>query len=117
MASTDAFPTRLPLQLRRASIEKGKIDQEKRTVEFSFSSSTPIMRQFGLETLSHNPDSVDLSRLEDGGPVLDSHSWERQIGIVERARLRGGKGHACRLSITSCSSLADPTCVRSSAAA
>jgi hypothetical protein len=93
-SSFSDLPSRLPLQLRKATISENKINQEKRTVEFTFSSTTPIMRQFGLETLSHNPEAADLSRLEDAGPVLDSHDWARQIGVVERAWLRGGKGHA-----------------------
>jgi HK97 family phage major capsid protein/HK97 family phage prohead protease len=58
---------------------------EDRTYEFPFSSEFPVDRYFGKETLSHDPDSADLSRLNDGAPLLFNHNADRVIGVVERA--------------------------------
>ncbi len=63
------------------------VNPEKRTVELSFSSEEPVLRRFGYEILDHNPESVDLSRLNSGGAVLVDHDSSDQIGVVENARI------------------------------
>ena len=94
-APSFTLPTRLAMQTRRAVVEKSKIDPKARTAEFSFSSEAPVLREYGVEILSHQPSAVDLSRfLEGAAPVLDNHVQTEQIGIVERAWLSGRKGHA-----------------------
>jgi hypothetical protein len=94
MASPASLPLRLPLQTRKATIQKSAIDEEKRTVEFSFSSESPVLREYGLEILSHQPAAVNLERLLDGAPVLDAHNPAEQIGVVEKAWLERRKGYA-----------------------
>lgn len=62
-----------------------EIDEEKRTVELSFSSEAEVKRWFGVEILDHSKRSVDLKRLNNGGPVLVNHDPAQQVGVVEKA--------------------------------
>ena len=76
---------------RAASLDGVAISGEERTMEFSFSSEFPVQRYFGNEVLSHDRSAVDLSRLEDGAPLLFNHDPAKVIGVVERAWLDGEK--------------------------
>jgi HK97 family phage major capsid protein/HK97 family phage prohead protease len=69
---------------------------EDRTYEFPFSSEFPVARYFGNEILSHETNAADLSRLNDGAPLLFNHNPDRVIGVVERARIdsKGRRGYA-----------------------
>ena len=69
---------------------------EDRTYEFPFSSEFPVARYFGNEILSHEANAADLSRLNDGAPLLFNHNPDRVIGVVERARIdsKGRRGYA-----------------------
>lgn len=80
---------------------------ENTRLTLSFSSETPYLRQSYWdepwnETLGHNPEECDLSRLNGGAPVLANHarcaggetSPLANIGIVERAWMENGKGYA-----------------------
>jgi HK97 family phage major capsid protein/HK97 family phage prohead protease len=60
---------------------------EDRTYEFPFSSEHPVARYFGNEVLSHETKAADLSRLNDGAPLLFNHDVDRVIGVVETARI------------------------------
>jgi len=60
---------------------------DDRTYEFPFSSETPVARYFGNEVLSHETKAADLSRLNDGAPLLFNHDVDRVIGVVETARI------------------------------
>ena len=60
---------------------------EDRTYEFPFSSEFPVARYFGNEILSHEASAADLSRLNDGAPLLFNHNPDRVIGVVEGARI------------------------------
>jgi HK97 family phage major capsid protein/HK97 family phage prohead protease len=64
---------------------------EDRTYEFPFSSEFPVARYFGNEILSHDVKAADLSRLNDGAPLLFNHNPDRVIGVVERAYIDGKK--------------------------
>jgi len=64
---------------------------EDRTYEFPFSSEFPVARYFGNEILSHEMKAADLSRLNDGAPLLFNHNPDRVIGVVERAYIDGKK--------------------------
>lgn len=61
------------------------VDMDARTVELAFSSEAEVPRWFGIEILSHDEGACDLSRLNDGGAVLDGHDWGKHIGVVEKA--------------------------------
>lgn len=78
---------------RLMSVEN--IDKDKRTLELSFSSDAEIKRWGIIEVLDHSPGAVDLSRLNQGGPLLFNHDLDEVLGVIERAWLDGtGKGRA-----------------------
>ena len=58
---------------------------EDRTFEFPFSSEYPVARYFGNEVLSHDSGAAELSRLNDGAPLLFNHNPDKVVGVVERA--------------------------------
>jgi HK97 family phage major capsid protein/HK97 family phage prohead protease len=64
---------------------------DERSMEFPFSSEYPVARYFGNEILSHGMESANLSRLNDGAPLLYNHDPDRMIGVVERAWVDGEK--------------------------
>ncbi|NDD68133.1 MAG: phage major capsid protein [Synechococcaceae bacterium WB9_4xC_028] len=66
--------------------------EESRTLEFSFSSEQPVDRWFGPEVLSHSDGAMDMSRLNDGAPLLWNHDPDRVLGVIERAWLDNGRG-------------------------
>lgn len=74
---------REPLR-RVASFDAAAVEPESRSLEFSFSSEAPVARWFGDEVLSHAAGSVDLSRLNDGAPLLWNHNPDQVLGVVER---------------------------------
>ncbi len=64
-----------------------RADEGKRTIEVAFSSEEVVERYFGDEVLDHNPQSVRLDRLNNGGAVLVEHDRNDQVGVVESARI------------------------------
>lgn len=70
------------------------IDQEARTVELSFSSEEPYERWWGIEILEHSTKAVRLGRLNGGGALLMNHDTRDQVGVVEKAEIKGRKGRA-----------------------
>ena len=77
-------------------IKSGDIDEEKRTVVFSFSSELPYLRWFGYEKLSHAEGAQNHERMKSGGPFVKNHSndVDDQIGIVEDIWIENGRGMA-----------------------
>lgn len=73
-----------------------RADDDAQTINFSFSSETPVERFFGNEILDHSPSSVSLGRLNDGAPLLLDHrnDHESHIGTITRAYLEDGRGRA-----------------------
>lgn len=74
-------------QTREISFRAETLDAEARTVEIAFSSEAPVERWWGTEVLSHAAGAVRMSRLKDGAPLLLQHDPDRQIGVVESARI------------------------------
>ena len=67
---------------------KKEISEDKRTVNLAFSSEEPYDRSFGTEILSHNPQDVDFSFIASGkAPLLLNHDLEKQIGVIEEAKI------------------------------
>lgn len=71
-------------------LERAKVNEEARTIELSFSSEMPYGRWFGSEILSHDPNAIDLTRLNETGVVLFAHGRDvvygkMPIGSIERA--------------------------------
>ena len=79
---------------RACEFDRAKIKSDSRTVECSFSSETPVDRGTYWEILDHSPGNADLSRLNDGGPLLLNHNTDSQIGAVSSARIENRKGRA-----------------------
>lgn len=79
---------------RTETITRAAMDKEKRMMEMSFSSEHPVEREFGNEILDHGDGCCDLSRLSDGGAMLLNHDPDRQIGVVEEARIENKRGMA-----------------------
>ncbi|WP_147716201.1 phage major capsid family protein [Klebsiella variicola] len=79
------------------------IDVENRTIEIAFASETPVKRDFGEgigvlnEILKCTPDSVDLTRMLNGAPLLIEHDFTRHVGIVLEARV--DSDHVCRATV------------------
>lgn len=70
---------------RYFTFEREVVDAQARTVELAFSSEAPVERLWGVEILDHAPESVDLSRLLDGAPLLRDHDARTQVGVIESA--------------------------------
>jgi HK97 family phage major capsid protein/HK97 family phage prohead protease len=77
--------------LQRSEVAEFQISEDDRTLEFPFSSEFPVARYFGNEILQHDERSADLSRLNDGAPLLFNHDPSRVVGVVERAWINGKK--------------------------
>lgn len=71
--------------------EVDDVSNSPRTITLAFSSEEPVERHFGMEILSHDISAVDLSRLNDGAPLLLNHELEDQIGVVESATIDSDK--------------------------
>lgn len=80
---------RLPIQYREHQIRQ--FDEEKRTIELSFSSEEPVERYFGTEILDHSPGSMRMDRMKSNAPFLLDHDRTQQIGVVERVEVGNDK--------------------------
>jgi HK97 family phage major capsid protein/HK97 family phage prohead protease len=59
---------------------------------FPASSETPVERFFGSEVLSHEEGAIRLDRAKRGAmPLLFNHNWDDPIGMVDGARVAGGR--------------------------
>lgn len=93
----------LPAMERRAVVST--VDAEQRTIEVTWTTGATVRRSRWVgwdripydETLVVSRDAVDLTRLNAGGPVLDSHnaySTRSQVAVIERAWIDGTEGRA-----------------------
>lgn len=94
--------TSSPILATRAAVVPASLDVEARTVEVTWTTGSDVVRR-GLdgeqyiERLSMNPSHIRLDRLNQGAPVLDTHSsytLDNVLGVVELASIRDGKGVA-----------------------
>ncbi len=89
-------------QYMRASIAPDSINEEKRTADLVWSVGSKVLRSpwFGepfYEELSMDKEHIRMGRLNNGAPLLDTHnSWDLKgvIGVVRKAWIADGKGHA-----------------------
>jgi len=79
---------------QRALVTDFRAAGEERTIEFPFASEAPVERYFGMEVLSMDESAMDLSRLNDGAPLLFQHDPDRIVGVVERAYIKDKRGYA-----------------------
>jgi HK97 family phage prohead protease len=91
----------IPIATRSAPIEN--VNEETRTVRLVWTTGAQVQRydwwegKRFLEELSLDDGAVDLTRLNDGAPLLNSHGMydlSSQIGVVERAWIENGQGYA-----------------------
>jgi HK97 family phage major capsid protein/HK97 family phage prohead protease len=68
--------------------------EDDRTLEFPFASEEPVERYFGSEVLMMSENAMDLSRLNDGAPLLYQHDADKIVGVVERAYIKDKRGYA-----------------------
>lgn len=65
-----------------------------KTYRLSFSSEEPYKRWWGVEVLSHDEASVDLTRLNSIGCLLFNHDTNRVIGKITKAWIENNRGEA-----------------------
>ena len=69
-------------------LESRNLNEEERTLEFPFSSETPVNRGYlGDEILVHREDTIDFSRLNASAPLLFNHNPDIVLGVVQRGYL------------------------------
>jgi len=91
-----------PMLSLRAAVREGSIDVEARTVELIWTTGAKGHRwawDVGsyMEELEVTEQAVRLDRLNNGAPLLNTHKaddLDDVIGVVERAWISGGEGHA-----------------------
>lgn len=91
----------MPMQTRLMPV--ATVNAEARTVELVWAQGADVVRMDWytgkryIERLSMDPQHVDMSRMEQGAPVLNAHSRydvRDVIGVVERAWIENGEGRA-----------------------
>lgn len=94
MKTTNVIHDNIGRSLNRfLSIDSIAVNVDKRTISLAFSSETPVERYFGFEILDHSPGACDLSRLNDGAPLMDNHC--ELIGVVEAATIDADRIGRC----------------------
>jgi hypothetical protein len=88
-------------QFRSAELSPDSINEKKRTVDVVFTTGHKGRRSTWFETFNEELEvsekALKLDRLNAGAPVLDLHrtySLRNVIGVVERAWIENGTGHA-----------------------
>ncbi len=95
-------PEQQPQQNRQARFQPSTFDAKERTIDVCFTTGSKGKRggfwsEPYYEELEVTDTSVRLDRLNAGAAVLNTHSqWDLrdQIGVVEKAWVKGGKGFA-----------------------
>jgi len=105
MSQITKLPASLPMQIRAAGVPN-QVDVDKRTVEVVFATETPVQRRRYEgwdkvvnfhEILTISRAAIDMTRLNAGAPVLDSHarySTSSQVAVVEKAWIDGKEARA-----------------------
>ena len=92
----------IPMLTTRAALQPQSFNDDNKTCDLVWSTGAQV-RRFDwcegpfIEELDLSPEAVDMTRLNSGAPLLDTHDCyelESVIGVVERAWLENGIGHA-----------------------
>jgi HK97 family phage major capsid protein len=75
---------------RMVKIDRSQVSKESESIPMTFSSSYPVVRWWGVEILSHEPESVLLERWKSGAPFLMDHNTTDQRGIIENGDMVNG---------------------------
>lgn len=92
----------IPMQTRLATVQPKTLNEEKRTVEVVFTTGARVRRSnfFDgpfIEELGLKRDEINMSRLKNKAPFLDTHGFGEKrgvrnvLGVVESASLIPGK--------------------------
>jgi len=76
-----------------ATAVRGKGEEDARTLEFPFSSEVPVDRWYGPEVLSHGDGAMDMTRLNDGAPLLWNHDPNQVLGVIEKGWVENARGY------------------------
>jgi len=96
-----SFASAFPMQIR--SLPVSSVNEADRTVDVCWTTGAQVRRydwqrdQFYYEELAVTPEAVDMSRLQSGAPLLNTHGQYdlfSVIGVVARAWLDGAAGMA-----------------------
>lgn len=92
---------KLPMLQMRAEFTPGSYNPETRTIDLTWTTGARGLRSSWFDTfyeeLDVSPEAVRMDRLNNGAPFLAAHnqrSLDSVLGVVERAWLDGGVGHA-----------------------
>ena len=78
--------------LATSELKVRKRENDGAQISFSASSEIEIERWFGTEILVHDETAVRLDRVKGGAvPMLFNHNWDDPIGMVDSAKLEGGR--------------------------
>ena len=80
--------------LKRAFSVEFRGQDEDRILEFPFASEAPVERYYGMEVLNMDAKSMDLTRLNDGAPLLYQHDADRIVGVVQKAYIKNKRAYA-----------------------
>lgn len=87
----------MPMQTRSAAVTPSSINEEERTIEVVWTTGAKVERWGYMEELEISDEAIDMTRLRNGAPFLDSHdSWgtDAVVGVVEDAKIENGQGTA-----------------------
>ena len=92
----DGIITAIPdPEAERRAEAMGEPAEPQHRFELSFSSESPYTRWFGEEILGHKKGEVRLDWLRGGtAPLLLNHDTDKQIGVIENAEIKDGRGTA-----------------------
>jgi HK97 family phage major capsid protein/HK97 family phage prohead protease len=80
---------------REGIFDRASANDEKRTVELSFSSEVLVERYYGFEKLSHADGAVNLDRLNSGrANLLVMHAPGDWVGVIESAQVTDKRGRS-----------------------
>ena len=82
------------VELHRRFLPLEYSDAENDTFELSFSSELPVSTALGEEILDHSDGAVDLTRMNDGAPLLFNHHTDQLLGAVQSAQVINRRGVA-----------------------
>jgi phage head maturation protease len=84
----------LPMQLRELMVAPATINREERTFDVICTTDAPCERWGYFEILEISEDAIDLSRFQNGAPVIDSHNSHETksvVGVIEKSWLEDGQ--------------------------
>lgn len=76
---------------REFRVDRGAIDEKRRTAWLSIASEQPYERWWGVEILAISDEAINAERLKAGAALLVNHDASDHVGIVDDYQITGGK--------------------------